>query len=89
MKEFDLQANVTYRYSELDKQYEFGILAHTWVWFHLGSRMCREGIEERIHFLQLFPYVLKDKDRESKIIRAKEADKVAQKIVDYIKSKIK
>ena len=94
-----MKAEVTYRYNELDKQHEFGLLfffegyAHlayiNWIWFHMGSRMYEVKTDmkrDKNEFI-IYPYSLKT-FTGSKIIGKYNFNEKSERLANLISNKI-
>lgn len=83
-----MYAQISYEYSKLDNQHEILIsCAENWVWFHLGAMLKKEGIEEKVGYLVIYPYL--GGKKAQKTIEKDDCEEIAEGIVKFIKKKIK
>lgn len=83
-----MYAKISYEYSTLDNQHEFNIRSpHAWVWYYLGRKLQSARIKEKPGFLIIYESTIDLQENE--IITDSDCEIVAEKLVKFIKSKIK
>lgn len=83
-----MTAVIGHNYSNLDHQHEIFIVCNeVWVWFYLGAMLQKEGIEQLPRKLIIYPHPIEPSTTET--ITFRDCEKGAERIVAFIKRKIK